>query len=83
MNFVNGLFILNYLYHLYMHSKDYWLKWHDYEEVRPIVGTGITKNRLGEEMSKLGIELEKNALNEMFLKADADGSGTIDFEEFR
>ena len=83
MNFVNGLFILNYLYHLYMHYKDYWLKWHDYEEVRPIVGTGITKNRLAEEMSKLGIELEKNALNEMFLRADADGSGTIDFEEFK
>jgi len=83
MNFANGLFILNYFYHLYMHYKDYWLKWNDYEEVRPAVGKGITKEGLAVEMKGLGIELNADALNEMFLKADADGSGTIDFEEFK
>jgi Ca2+-binding EF-hand superfamily protein len=34
-------------------------------------------------MKRLGVELNADALNEMFLKADADGSGTIDFQEFK
>lgn len=34
-------------------------------------------------MKRLGVELNPEALNEMFLKADKDGSNTIDFEEFK
>jgi len=83
MNFVNGLFILNYFFHLYMHRQNYWLKWHDYEEIRPAIGMGFTKDTLQEEMKKQGVKLGENALKEMFLKADKDGSGLIDFEEFK
>jgi len=46
MNFVNSLFILNYFYHLYMHSQGYWLKWQDYEEIKPAVKIGLTRSGL-------------------------------------
>jgi len=40
-----------------MHRQGYWLKWQDYEEIRPAVKSGFTSQGLQEEMKKHGIEL--------------------------
>ena len=43
----------------------------------------ITKKELQTELTKLGHKLNRKQIDEMFDSVDTDGSGTLDFNEFK
>jgi hypothetical protein len=38
LTFSSGLFVINALFHFYLHSRNYWLKWEEHPKIKLMVG---------------------------------------------